>query len=1168
MSSRFPSGTMFLAGILSVFSVCAGELVLPAPDQWEIRTQSGDRVRLEQKNGIFSIAYDLNIRQSVLCGHVDQKQAAADLLLKTPIPLSEDAFRIRFEASGVVINTLRNKENVTLCPLLRDATGELLWYFPLEGDHLKAGTKNWSLFETNHFFAGEAGGKTFGIGESLGGNGNGLPDGKIEFLGFKLLVNKSEFGKKSGIVHLGKADAVGAINTPEPLFAYADAFCTAPGTYKLTAEIRNQFQGNVIRTIRETIHYDPQDPASRRKKLILPLGPPGNYWIRYQLAAPDGKIAADGNLRYETNHDLSGPLPPPDSPETAPALGFTRIFAGDKGVFERSEPFRAVIRVFPGKHRNLTLAWEQLQYAFDTIVKQQKTDLHFQKELFKDVEIPLIREPGRDAYRLRFALATPNGTKIDTGTWLIGIKSDLSQEHPRIGRKRTREEIKSGNYTRTTYLPPERFARRAPLKNEQELRKDFRTYLDEAKRLGPNVCVMHRLVDFEVLPGVYDFSKLDIQMDEAADAGCEVTVRFDFIGIRWVPYHRQRNYNGAQIVHTPYDAFSVTDPDVVRLWNEAWRRLYFRYKNHAAFQGYYLMEPGGEWTVMDKPWNGTISGYSTPDTEAFRTWLKERFQNIDTLNKRWGSAYRSFQEIHPPQPDLKRGTLPDLRLEWLDFSRFKAYLNKHVWIPRMVKAIRKYDQQHLIISYTILTDDVEFVKPIYGELDYLHNGGNQGNLRKGKLLDAWFRGRIGWISEPHYPHHWAFDHDGWTVDNAVWQALNHAGGGGGNLHIYFFPNPLHLAGHYGGLHAYDRLEQFRGILHELNDFRPVGQPVETARISDSDTLFTKHRTSFEGRIGDLERYFDLADRDNVPTEPFNDSRAAQYKLLLTNPLAEVLSRENAERIIHTVQRGARIIMTANTGKYVPELSRAPFPLLKRFGITPPSGSYRMDRPGVAAEAIQDHPLFQKGEKIGFFSLADYRNDLKDSRVKANFFSYPYRWIPETDYFGYYPENRNSTGTVLARFPEGAPAISLHKFGKGEILLFWGTPDYRTGKLAGFLRRALKWAGGADVPPVDGLAALEGTSPKLKRFYAALYTEKPGSYRHLFRNIPGGGFWYLDEMISGRKLGVYSDQELKSKGLQLDFLHGGSPLQLIRMIPVFSAEGMNWMGKYRVPDTLK
>lgn len=228
----------------------------------------------------------------------------------------------------------------------------------------------------------------------------------------------------------------------------------------------------------------------------------------------------------------------------------------------------------------------------------------------------------------------------------------------------------------------------------------------------------------------------------------------------------------------------------------------------------------------------------------------------------------------------------------------------------------------------------------------------------------------------------------------------------------------------------------------------------------------------------------------------------------------------------------------------------------------------MDRPGVAAKAIQDHPLFQKGEKIGFFSLADYRNDLKDSRVKANFFSYPYRWIPETDYFGYYPENRNSTGTVLARFPEGAPAISLHKFGKGEILLFWGTPDYRTGKLAGFLRRALKWAGGADLPPVDGLAALEGTSPKLKRFYAALYTEKPGSYRHLFRNIPGGGFWYLDEMISGRKLGVYSDQELKSKGLQLDFLHGGSPLQLIRMIPVSSAEGMNWMGKYRVPDTLK
>ncbi len=1165
MNPRQPKKTAFLACALLMFTACAGELVLPAdPDQWQISASSGDLVRLEWQKGILGIRYDLNIRKSVLCGHIDQKQAAADLLLKTPIPLPDDVFRIRFEASRVVINSLRNKENVTLCPLLRDSTGELLWYFPLSGDHLNAGTGNWSLFETNHFFAGEAGGKTFGVGESQGGNGNGLPDGKIEFLGFKLIVNKTEFGKKSGLLYLGKADAIGTVNPPEPLFAYADSFCSKPGTYRLTAEIRNQFQGKVIRTVRETIQYNPDDPASRRRKLILPLGPPGNYWIRYQLTAPDGKIAADGNLRYETSHDLSGPLPPPDSPELPPALGYTRIFAGNHGVFERTEPFRAVIRIFPGKHRTLTLTWEQLQSAFDTVVKQQKTLLHFQNETFKDIEVPLTRESGRDAYRLRFALLDQNGSKIDAGSWLIGIKSDPAQEHPRIGRKRTREEIKSGNYTRTTYLPPERFAQREPLKNEQELRLDFRMYLDETKRLGPNVCVMHRLADFEVLPGVYDFSKLDIQMDEAADAGCEVTVRFDFTGIRWVPYHRQRNYNGAQIVHKPYDAFSVTDPDVVRLWNNAWRRLHSRYKNHAAFQGYYLMEPGGEWTVMDKPWDGTISGYSKPDAEAFRAYLKEQFREIAVLNRRWGSAYRSFQEITPPQPDLQRGALPDLRLSWLDFCRFKAYLNKHVWIPRMVKAIREYDKQHLIIAYTILTDDVEFVKPIYGELDYLHNGGNQGNLRKEKLLDAWFKGRIGWISEPHFPHHWAFDHDGWTVDNAVWQALNHAGGGGGNLHIYFFPNPLHLAGHYGGFHAYDRLEQFRGILHELNDFRPLTLPMETARITDSDTLFTKHRTSFEGRIGDLERWFDLADRDNVPTEPFNDARAGRYKLLLTNPIAEVLSAKNAERIINTVRNGARIVMTANTGKFVPEISREPFHLLKCLGITPPSGPYRLDRAGITAVTVQDHPLFKKGEEISFFSLADYRNDLKDPSVKANFFSYPYRWIPETDYFGYYPENRNITGTVLARFPEGAPAVSIHKYGKGEILLFWGTPDYRRGKLSGFLRRALKWAGGTEPPAVDGLGSLEGISPKLNRFYAALYTEQPGSYQHLFRGIPDG-FWYLDEMISGRKLGVYSAQKLKSKGLRLEFLHGGSPLQLIRMIPVSSASGNNWMGKYHIPE---
>ena len=62
-----------------------------------------------------------------------------------------------------------------------------------------------------------------------------------------------------------------------------------------------------------------------------------------------------------------------------------------------------------------------------------------------------------------------------------------------------------------------------------------------------------------------------------------------------------------------------------------------------------------------------------------------------------------------------------------------------------------------------------------------------------------------------------------------------------------------------------------------------------------------------------------------------------------------------------------------------------------------------------------------------------------------------------------------------------------------------------------------------------------------------------------------GKWFLDDMVSGQKLGLYTGQELRESGLGVTFVEGYSPLKIVRMLP----KGQNkprWLEKYRqLPD---
>ncbi len=402
-----------------------------------------------------------------------------------------------------------------------------------------------------------------------------------------------------------------------------------------------------------------------------------------------------------------------------------------------------------------------------------------------------------------------------------------------------------------------------------------------------------------------------------------------------------------------------------------------------------------------------------------------------------------------------------------------------------------------------------------GLYDYLHNGGLLFLRKEGFLSDAWTSGKLGWITEPHHPLLWAAYGDpaeaGWPLDFSTYVMLAQAGGGGTNLHIYYRTDPpLDLTAHYGAGYAFDRFERMLPVLRELHTAKLIELPKEVAVLHDPYTQYCKHRVTVTPWEDDLFYWFNLLRLDMVDYEDFNPAHLAQYKLLLPNVFDEVMSREHIAQFDQQVRNGAHMIICANTGKYCPEAGeKETFVFLKRLGITPPVGPYITNEPDVRAQVTAENPLFDKGTQVAFYSQAKFRLESQDRTIQDDYRSWPYHFFPDSDYFGYYRENMTTNGEVLARFPSGAVALSRHHVGKGEVLVFWGIPDYKPALLPGMMARAAAWAGvqtprrGNPIP-----YTLEMQSAELGRHYAIMYQETKGSFRQRLPQVPDGQ-WFLD-----------------------------------------------------------
>ena len=309
----------------------------------------------------------------------------------------------------------------------------------------------------------------------------------------------------------------------------------------------------------------------------------------------------------------------------------------------------------------------------------------------------------------------------------------------------------------------------------------------------------------------------------------------------------------------------------------------------------------------------------------------------------------------------------------------------------------------------------------------------------------------------------------------------------------------------------------------------------------------------------------VVERTFRPTEKLEEARIdrsdMQY-LYSDGDLYYFMDVTTYDALVECVKGGAKLVMTARTGSYVPELgTEEPYRLLTAFGIPAPKGEFCRKGEEVRATAAKESDLFPEGFSFPVETSDRQRAQLLDPAVQGEFWKYRWRFIPETDYFGYHPGVK-AGGEVLASFSDGGDAVTRHRFGKGEVVVFWGVPDICGENMKGFMKRAARWAG-VDNPLErrELRYCLEGRNAALGRHYLLAWQEKPGSYRVTAPNCPDGTF-FMDDPISCERLGTVDGKELREKGVRVEWSAGRSPLRFLRLIPrrVLDAR-CDWAGKY-------
>ncbi len=183
--------------------------------------------------------------------------------------------------------------------------------------------------------------------------------------------------------------------------------------------------------------------------------------------------------------------------------------------------------------------------------------------------------------------------------------------------------------------------------------------------------------EVETEPGVYDFSSMDLRLQELLRHGFYLQLKVSFLGgdggWRLPPRiaRDERLYKRSPSgERDETSTLTYASEDLNRQLAEFCRTVARHYRDYPVVNYSLLSSRSGEVEYH----HAHYQDYSEPAQEQFRRWLKERYKTVESLNTMWGTKFGSFEGVMLPVP---QDPVPDGEFDFapqiVDFFKYREF---------------------------------------------------------------------------------------------------------------------------------------------------------------------------------------------------------------------------------------------------------------------------------------------------------------------------------------------------------------------------------------------------------------------------------------------------------------------------------------------------------------
>ncbi|MXN90846.1 beta-galactosidase [Flavobacterium sp. Sd200] len=454
------------------------------------------------------------------------------------------------------------------------------------------------------------------------------------------------------------------------------------------------------------------------------------------------------------------------------------------------------------------------------------------------------------------------------------------------------------------------------------------------------------------------------------------------------------------------------------------------------------------WQLDNEPASNV--DYGTDAQNRFRVWLKDKYKNIDALNKAWGTnfwsvTYSSFDQINLPQHAQWGMNL----YHQLDHSRFCDNETAD-FLDMQAKVIRQYSTPKQWITSNYIPNYESRYIGNSKELDYItytrymvygeHNGIGTKGYRVGDfsriaMSNDYFRplspyygvmelqpGQVNWGSINSQP-----------LPGAVRLWLWHVFAGGSKLMCtYRFRAPIYgYEQYHAGIIGTDGVTptsgglEFEQYIKDINLLRKKQSPGKvpadylkrkTAVLYDPDNTVAirqNKQTTVWNTEAHVLKYYKTLKGLGAPVDFIRDSTDFKQYPVIVVPAYQQMSKALIAKLTTYAKAGGHLVLSARTG--------------------------HQDEQGHLWEARHAEPIYPLiGAEIEFYDLLKPH---APDNVKME--GQSYAWTSWGDVLK--PTGSTKTwATYAGDFYEGKPAVTFTNLGKGTVT--YVGPDSNTGDL--------------------------------------------------------------------------------------------------------------------------